>query len=214
MGRLALFLLLLWFALAGMVVVARGAGESAARPPALGAFEREQCLPSPCWRGVRPGRTTIRQAEAIFNEQFFRVSGNTDRQVCWSGEVCWYYVVRPWVSSAPDVSVGEIVVRPAPGDLKLGDAVRLFGSPLTAQLCWIPGSTSGDVDPGVPRPLLVAYLTFKGGIKVVAFNPNDPMLPRYVPEMIVHKIYYQAGYDIFRPPWPGFVSRVRLGCGR
>jgi hypothetical protein len=106
-----------------------------------------------------------------------------------------------------------VVFEPAHGSLRLGDAVRIFGDPLTSNLCFIAARGSGDVPADAPHPLMVAYLTFRGSTKIVAYHAQQPLVPRVDPEMTVYRIYFQNGYDIYTPRWQGFANQ-KLGCNR
>jgi hypothetical protein len=211
--------LLIWnsivFAALGLTLLsARVVGSLNAQPSADKLFENEQCSPRPCWRGFRPGVTTFRQVESSLNLKLSRTANAPNYQLCWLGAStpCWGVNIRSW-SNDPNDPIGMIVFEPPRGSFRLGDAVRIFGNPLTSNLCHIAAPNSGDVPLDVPRPLLVAYITLRGSIKIVAYHSEKPLLQRLDPEMTVYRIYFQDGYDIYAPRWHGF-ARQRLGCSR
>jgi hypothetical protein len=211
MKRLLLVIGLLFLALAGALGTWLGAArdEGRAMSPPLAAFTAHQCLPRPCWNDIRPGQTTPSDVSARFAGVVARRLGALDGELCWPDNPCWHYTVRSW-----NQAVGEIMVEAAPGSLRLGDTVRVLGTPLTAQLCYIAGATGGGVGANAPRPLMVAYITFQGSVRVVAYHTQRPLARRIAPDMMVYRLYYQDGYDIYRPRWRGFAQQGRLGCGR
>jgi hypothetical protein len=190
-------------------------GLAVAAPPAktaAQAFRAEQCTPQPCWRGVRIGQTSRQQAARTLNAGYeYKAEGHPH---CW-GEIdtpCWYYSVRGWGGDNP---ITEIEIQPAAGQFLMQDALLAFGSPLTAQLCLINGPSAGNVDSSVPRPLMIGYFTFSGGVRLVAINRQAPLSQRLSPLMEVHRLYYQpSGYEIYTPRWHGFALQRVLGCSR
>jgi hypothetical protein len=206
-GTIALVLMLL-------TIGARIVGSQSVTSP-LARFQADQCSPQPCWHGIRPGQTTLKDAQAIMrNDPNINFDPMTE-QWCWRGGDggCWDVTLRSW-SSYSDKLLNVIAVHPSENTLSLGDTVTLFGEPLTSNLCWIAGIRDGDIPDTIARPLAAAYLTFKGNLKVVAYNPQHPAVRQLDPNMIVLTIYYQAGYDIYTPRWQGFTSPARWGCNR
>lgn len=174
-------------------------------------FASEYCSPQPCWRGIRPGVTSLNQTRAILQTNTSAGQNTDDYRLCYQPNACWDLSVRSW-SADPQDPVGVLTFQPTPGAFLLGDAVALYGDPLTSQLCQIIAPSNGDLGPEVPRPVMVAYMTFHGNIKIVAYQPNDPMQKRIDPAMNIYRLYYQVGYDIYTPRWSGFSQQAKLGC--
>ncbi len=211
LARLFTVMILLALLLAGV----RAVGGLNPASSAASYFQAEQCSPQPCWRGIQPGKTSLAQAESILNEKIERGSDIPDHRLCWPDAAipCWNYYVRSW-SADPADPIGLIAIQPARGAFKLADALKLYGDPLTSTLCWINSPGAGDLAEDIARPITVAYLTFRGNIKIVAFNPERPLALRIDMEMAVYRVYYQVGYDIFTPRWQGFSGQRSLGCDR
>ncbi|MCC7450722.1 MAG: hypothetical protein IT324_25130 [Anaerolineae bacterium] len=182
---------------------------------ALARFQAAQCAPQPCWHNIRPGQTTLDDARTVLRRDPAVDFDPATEQWCWHGDpgLCWYVTLRSW-SRDTDKPLNVIAIYPPANAVKLGDTLALFGAPLTSNLCWIAGIQDGDISAAIARPLAAAYLTFKGNLKVIAYNPQRPTLRQLDPNMVVLTIYYQAGYDIFTPRWQGFTSPARWGCNR
>jgi hypothetical protein len=181
-------------------------------PPAIAKFSAEQCDPDPCWHGIQPGKTGLAQAEAILEA----MPGSTAEkfQFCWDGTNtgCWRLDTTSWSAQNPQAPLGMMTFQPPPDAFHLVDAVKLFGDPISSMMCWITTPTNGDIGTEIPRPLMVSYISFKGGIKVVAYNPHDPASRRMDMAMSIYRMYLQPGYDIYTPRWKGFSEQQRLGC--
>ncbi len=206
-GTIALILMLL-------TIGARIVGNQSVAS-ALARFQANQCSPQPCWHGIRPGQTTLSEAQDILDSDSTISFDAGSEQWCWHADsgTCWDVTLRSWNRDG-DKPLGVVAIHPAANALKLGDTLTLFGEPLTSNLCWIAGIRDGDIPDTIARPLAAAYLTFKGNLKVIAYNPQRPAVRQLDPNMIVLTIYYQAGYDIYTPHWQGFTSPARWGCNR
>jgi hypothetical protein len=130
--------------------------------------------------------------------------------VCYEANGCWSLSVTSYSANSQD-PVGQLAFQPSPGAFVLGDAIRMYGSPISSQLCYLSTPTNGDLGPEIQRPVMVGYLTFRGNIKVITYAPKAPLQQRFDPAMNIYHLYYQVGYDIFSPRWRGF-SQQKLGC--
>lgn len=203
LGYLSVVIIALSVLLAGSLVVGLQGKSSVEQ------FASEQCNPEPCWRGIRPGVTSLADTRTILQPD--AVSGTTDEyKHCYQREGCWSISISSY-SADPADPVGQLAFVPAPGSFLLGDAVRVYGDPLTSQVCLLLSPSAGDVGPEVPRPMMVAYLTFRGNIKAIAYAPKALMEQRFDPAMNIYRMYYQVGYDIYTPRWRGFLH-PQLGC--
>ncbi|HLY27770.1 MAG TPA: hypothetical protein VKQ72_15600 [Aggregatilineales bacterium] len=191
---------------------ARTTGSAATADTAANRFIAEQCSPQPCWRSIQPGKTPIDQTRNTLKAD----SSNplSDYKLCWSGVAdpanCWHLSVS---SNNPPDGPADVLLFDVPQDaLHLGDVMAIYGPPMSSQLCYISTPTNGDVDDNVPRPLMIAYLTFKGGIKVTAYSPHSLLNSRIEPRMSVARLKLQSTSDINNPAWHGFSEQKKLGC--
>jgi hypothetical protein len=184
-------------------------------PTTLALFKAETCSPQPCWHTIQPGKTTLTNANALLQA----LPGSTaDKfQFCANGSSgdstgCWR--IDTFGSSAIDANapLAKITFQPPADAFRLVDAVKLFGDPINSMLCYIISPSSGDIGLEIPRPLMVAYIAFKGGIRVVAYNPHDLKSRRLDMSMSVYRLSMQPAYDVFSPRWNGFSQQKRLGC--
>jgi|SRR5450432_2613397 len=174
-------------------------------------FLAEQCDPRPCWRDIEPGKTDLAQAQTLLKT----VPGNSDNyQLCWGSAAssCWHMDLVSSGVEEPQDPVDKMIFQPAPGSFHLVDAVVKFGDPISAMLCYITTPSNGDIGPEIPRPLMIGYISFKGGIKAVVYNPSDLTARRMDMNMSVYRLYIQNGYDINVPAWHGFTYQPKLGC--
>src|SRR4051812_24334043 len=181
-------------------------------PSLIEKFSAEQCDPKPCWHGIQPGKTTLTQAEALLST--LPGSSKDNFRFCWDDTAagCWQLNVTTWSVLDPHSPVGMLTFQPPADSFHLVDAVKLYGDPINSMLCWITAPTNGDIGPEIPRPLMIAYVAFKGGVKVVAYNPHDLASRRMDMEMSIYRMYLQPSYDIYTPRWNGFSQQKRLGC--
>jgi hypothetical protein len=209
MMRLLNYLSITVLILAMLVLGSRVIGTQ--RPSAVEQFASQKCSPRPCWRDIHPGETSMDQARTILKAD--AISGIPDQyQVCYESNGCWSLILHSF-SADPQSPVGELAFQPSPGAFLLGDAINLYGDPISSQLCYLAAPTNGDLGPEIQRPLMVGYLTFRGNIHAVVYAPKDTLQQRFDPAMDIYRLYYRAGnYDIFSPPWRGFSRPKKLGC--
>jgi hypothetical protein len=181
---------------------------------AMAKFAAEQCDPQPCWHGIQPGKTSAAQAEALLAA----LPGSTPDKLQFCPDAdsadtsCWRVDVMSWSQLDPTSPVGMMVFQPPADAFHLVDAVRLFGDPINSMMCYISTPSSGDIGPEIPRPLMISYVAFKGGIKVVAYNPHGLLSRRVDMSMSIYRMYLQPAYDVYSPRWNGFSQQTRLGC--
>lgn len=183
------------------------------RPALLDRFAPEACSPHPCWNGLEPGKTSMKQAR----ESLVRVSetGDDYRFVLCEphDKACWDVAIEG-ISPKADSALSEVKLIPPTGKLTLGDLVLLYGAPTSAMICWQTAPSSDDVAANLPRPLMVGYVIFKGHVRVNVYNPLYPVDARFDPAMVVDQITYKTLPDLTIPGWRGFVAVDQLGCGR
>jgi hypothetical protein len=197
-------------ALALIMVAIRLVGGWSAPSAAVAILDLGTC-PQPCWFGIQPGKTTFRQALAIFEANHAQIVlpssyiyANTIRftlDTGWSG----------WIKTSTDeggtllnldMSIQYLVLQPPANSLRLGDAVTLFGEPLVSTLC---PSTRINPSSGKFYPLYEGSLFFQGNIGVATISDES----RFDPQMPVEKIAYiypadEPPYRFDTPPWRGF----------
>ncbi|MBX3081682.1 MAG: hypothetical protein KF716_08600 [Anaerolineae bacterium] len=183
------------------------------QPPALSIFVPQHCSPHPCWYGLQPGKTSIQQARTILDSSAEPV-GNDIFQLCPDGNgACWKVTVTA-SGRDPDSALDNIDLNASKQQLRLGDLIALYGSPISGTLCYIITPTNGGITEDVPRPLMVGNISFKGHVQVFVYNPNDPKAQRFDPNMIVNQINFKSLPDQTAPRWRGFESVSKLYCGR
>lgn len=197
-----------------MLIVAMRLMGSLARPPAAtSVLEAYQCSPAPCWHDIRPGETTVVQAISILRGDRTFTSGWEDPYslFCWrsSSDTTWKGCLPFSSQPFPENPVGTVGISwPSELGLRLGDAIVLFGEPLSSQLCW---SISAPVNMG--GPLVTVYLHFRHNIMAAAYNPTQPKEPRFDPNMTVFRVSYMRQDDPpGAQPWRGFTVPNALGC--
>jgi hypothetical protein len=163
----------------------------------------------PCWHGIRPGETTLAEAEAALRE------GNIVSIYSPHSAMILRWAIRsdpPWRGSAfrfnaerADDTITFVELNPPLAAMRLGDAIAIFGEPLISTLCWRFDSVPGDV----AQPFLAAHLYFQGNVEVLAYNPVDPRGKRYTPDMAIWQVIYdypsiEPPYRFDAPRWRGF----------
>jgi hypothetical protein len=199
---------------ATLLVVVRVIGGLTVRPPGARVLEAYQCSPAPCWHGIRPGETTVVQAESILRgDRTFATEWQHEPSslFCWRSpsdptwKGCMPFSSQPF----PEDAVGVVGIWPSELSLRLGDAFLLFGDPVSSELCW-----SLNPPGNVPGPLVTVYLHFKNNITAAAYNAVLPKLPRFDPNMTVFRVsYVRDGTPTSAFPWRGFTEPPTLGCG-
>jgi hypothetical protein len=190
------------------------------RSPAALMSDAGQCT-QPCWLGIRPGQTTLDQAQAIFAASgtlsASPATPNFDNERCWylqssllpppAWRVCTVY---RYIGSH---TISLIRLSPPQGTFRLGDAVALFGSPTASTLCmW---NTRID---NMPSQVLRARIYFKDYVEVWAYNLRQPLALVYDPNMMVYSVNFNYPsedpfYQPDTPRWRGFARpKRRVPC--
>ena len=199
--------------LMGLLLFGARTTGSAATPGTIASqFMAEQCSPQPCWRGIQPGKTPMDQTRTLLKAD--NSNPLNDYKLCWPGQTnadsCWHLSVTS--NNPPDGPADELLFDVPPDALRLGDLMAIYGPPLSSQLCYISTPSNGDVDDSISRPLMIAYLTFRGGIKVTAYNSRLLLDSRIEASMSVARLKLQSASDINNPAWHGFSAQKKLGC--
>jgi hypothetical protein len=212
MSRLLTWTLILVILGTLMLVGVRAVG--AQRWPLAFAMLDPEACEQPCWRGIRPGKTTLDEAEQLLR------AGRDARIQRKPGSLEWTTATTPpWQGSAfrwSTFSIGSInyiTLLPPPGTLQLGDAITIFGDPIVANLCWRTGNAAP-----LKLPYLGARVHFRGNVAVLAYNPDNPTELRYDPKMVVLSLMYsypaaEPPYAFDTPSWRGFArTRAEQVC--
>jgi hypothetical protein len=107
----------------------------------------------PCWQGIQPGKTTLKQAQAILTaadmavtqSNYIDATGRTTYQLCWqrAQKPYWKGCVSTSNNPYPDGVVQDIdFLYP---EITLGEAVQVFGDPLGTRLYWRTDTMDGIV---------------------------------------------------------------------
>jgi hypothetical protein len=174
--------------------------------PAAAILDPRAC-PQPCWHGIQPGKTTFRQALAIFKANPDRIALPDDYltrlSIHFTLDTHWCGQVDRWDEAVSnlDTPLQFIVLKPPANTMRLGDAVILFGEPLASVLC---PTGMANLSGKVSR-LYRGRVFFQGNIEVSFFSDESRFDPQMPVEMITY--YYPAGEPPYRfdtPPWRGF----------
>jgi hypothetical protein len=204
-----------------LIVIARIVGGLLISPSSAAAILNAGVCADPCWHNIRPGTTTVDEAETILLAAPTSIIANVTRtkldQFSNSDhELCWQILLKPaWQGciAGPSVPTSDGPVSRIDLDLAwdfetpltLGDAMGLYGVPKVGLLC---------------SRLGFAYAEFHFGndIEVRAINPRDRELMRLDPHMVIFSIRYyypseEPPYRFDAPLWQGFTSRTdQQGC--
>jgi hypothetical protein len=181
-------------------------GGWAAQPAAAAILDPGSC-PQPCWHGIQPGKTTFRQAQAIFRASPDRITLPNDyltsTSMRFTLDTRWYGQVYRLGDTASnlDNSLQFIILQPPANTMRLGDALLLFGEPLASVLCpsWpvYPPQSGSRIYKG--------NVFFQGNIEATVVSGES----RFDPHMPVTSITYlypadEPPYRFDTPPWRGF----------
>lgn len=163
----------------------------------------------PCWQGIRPGQTTLAEAETALRESSVATvySPHSALILRWAtrSDPAWRGSAFRFNANRADDSITFVELNPPQAAMYLGDAIAIFGEPLVSTLCWrfdtVPGSAA--------RPFLAAHLYFRSNVEVLAYNPVDPREKRYTPGMAIWQVIYdypsiEPPYRFDAPRWRGF----------
>lgn len=215
MKRIILLISLVTAATSVLIVGVKAVGSSTVPTP-LALFVSDPCRARLCWNGIHIGETTVAEATAILNRAARRINSIGGYRMCPSdGAACWDISIEVYGRAQTD-PVRHLALTLPGNAIILGDLLQLYGTPTTAQMCPILGNDNGNLPSVMSRPMVAAYFTFRGGIRVVAFNTQQPMSRHYEPTMAVYKIYFESTPDIFvaSRQWAGFAHSRRDGCNR
>ncbi len=194
------------------LVFVRGVGSSMESPSGK-TLDGYQCLPEPCWHGIRPGQTSMAEAETILSQD---ENFGMDRLALSPSERCWYRANGPlWrVCLGPQQHipgiVGYVVLKfGGPGLATeraplLGNALLLFGPPRSATLCWY--SFAGPVTN--PARSMIADFDFGSGINAEVYELRRPAVVRLDPAMPLFLLSYVPPENDHPDEggWRGFTS--------
>ena len=176
--------------------------------PGMQIMAANECDPRPCWQNIRPGQTTLDQAE-----QQLRDSDAALSLVSRSGEMCWNSLAAPFwrmcaYADARNTAIQRVVMQLPSDGLLFGDAVTLFGKPVAMEMCAVVNSTLSNL----PRRFLATFITFEDNVWIMAYNPADPEARRFDPEMLVLRMVFSANSTMtgtIPTRWHGFSALTR-----
>jgi hypothetical protein len=214
MKRIILLIVVAMAVISALIIGAKAVGSTAIQSP-LALFSSEQCGSRLCWNGIRIGQTTITEATAILERDGRPIDAVGGYRLCSPGAACWDISIEVYRREPTD-PVRHLALTLPVNAITLGDLLCLYGTPTTAQMCPILGNDNGNLPAAMNRPMMASYFTFRGGIRAVAFNAQQPMARHYEPSMTVYKLYFESTADIFVDSrrWAGFARSQRDGCNR
>lgn len=202
MRRMLVFILILVALFSGAIVTARATGSQGKPSPLVAIYEAGEC-PQPCFRGIRPGITTLFQADALIRtDSSLAVVESNTQHVCWTRSFSTSQDGGCALSYAGRVDglVDEITIAIPEGTLKLGHLIQALGDPVGIDKC-------GN--------LISPYVVFKGGT-LVWFHDIWRAGERFDPNLSIGGILYRRSYpgeEIFNSPWRGFAKIDPVPCG-
>ncbi len=185
MSRLVVLACALTVVLALPVVGVRLIGTVPDAPIGVSLLNSGACL-EPCWHGIRPGETSLREVADILRSDYV-TRGDFTYELCWAlwadmpGQGC----VRK-SNPEPGGPIDQIELDLPDDALPLGYVIAKFGEPLSARLCVSPNK--------VGTSLVTAYLYFRGNVEVMAHDPLYPDRLRLDANMSVTQVRYYP-YD-------------------
>lgn len=195
-----------------MLIVLRGAG-SLDKPFAVMLLDAEGCK-APCWNGIRPGETTLEQAEARLRADPSVVNVASTPSI---DELCWSTLAAPfWRSCARRTyratggAVERLTLELPPDALLLGDAIAVFGNPVAVEQCPVRNIRLA----GVPRQFIGTYVSFGNNTRLMVYDARDAYTQVLTPDMVVLRILYYSPAAMrptdYAERWQGFASVARL----
>jgi hypothetical protein len=152
----------------------------------------------PCWRGIRPGVTTLDEAEAILRDDAALEITKEDDRVCGQSSSPFWQICAD-TQAATVTRLNWILSVSGDERVFLSDAIAAFEEPLAAKLC-------NRLD------TWHSVVVFNGNVVVIAYGgsvmTNEPR--RFAPDQRVEQVlYYAEGmtpprYMQDTPPWRGY----------
>jgi hypothetical protein len=153
-------------------------GAERPQPQAVMMFATGGCT-QPCWHGIRPGTTTVKEAiDLIEADSTLKVFYRDDRMICWHGPTGSTQNSSCASNIRSPSQIDQISIEIPKGDLKIGDVIRALGQPV-----WV--LSYGCDDP----------MHFRGGVSVQFESPWVPR-GRYDSGLIVTRVTYRLRHRI------------------
>lgn len=179
--------------------------------PAMLAIDPGSCS-QPCWHDIQIGKTTVKQAEALLKQDSkFVVELNIDPNSFGAGGMSWeaqsgpidWGAADPQIPNDPNSPVNFLYMYL--DDLRLGDAIQVFGEPVGYELCWRTDTMDAHVHFNNHIDVLVSgiYIDMMGHMSAFAPNQN-------VAAVIYHPLDQQPYRRELRP-WEGFKAPSKDG---
>jgi hypothetical protein len=174
-----------------LIITARAVG-STNKPPALAMLDPGNC-PQPCWHGIQPGVTTMKQAHTILNNDPTLIDIRTPKEFggCWRSISPALAIVC--IGSGDNIGLKGLTYYvsqwPSQNSMQLGDAINLLGEPISTYSCpYIKGLKTT-----VPGPHWAVFVQFPPHIMAIAYKAEGTAtssnIPRISPEMIIHEMH-------------------------
>src|SRR5579859_5318500 len=123
------------------------------------------CFPQPCWHNISPGKTTMLEALKIIQaDTQLQLDSSRAKVFTWrrvSSQQAGGYIENSHIH--PGIVYGIYIVEADEHELRLKDAITIYGTPLALRYVLVEG-IGGD---GI-------YIFFSGNVVAKVFYPNNP----------------------------------------
>lgn len=166
--------------------------------PLAAVLRPDSTCPQPCWHGIRLGRTTLDEAEALLRNEPVSFTGlewfEAQMRLGWimpegAGAYAYHWPNEP----GRDVQlIGFRLAHEA--HFRLADALALWGEPV---------GVTYDTCPNTSPSFL--FVGFQGNVSVsVVFNIPAGTFPRITPDLPIATVDYRSVSLTYRSRWKGF----------
>lgn len=173
------------------------------KPSVVAILDSGDC-PQPCWQGIQPGKTTLREARTLVasGSMWGAASYDSNGRLTWemASPGGWRSIATgSRYSSRSTIQTIELI--PPRGAVKLGDIVTNFDNPLRMRYC-DRNRTPDHI-----------HLFFDGSVEVIAINTEGNAIDRLDPDLLIRSIRYHSpgtanSYNAV--DWEGFVSKENV----
>ncbi len=195
MTRLLVFTCVLTMALALPVVGVRLIGAIPEPPIGVSLLESGSCA-QPCWHGIRPGETSLREVADILRGDGYTIREDFPYELCWDlwADLPGHGCVRK-SNPEPGGPMDQVELDLPDDALPLGYMITKLGEPLSARLCVSQNKAGATV--------VTAYLYFPGNVEVMAHDPVYPDRLRLDATMSVTQVIFYPYDESWYSPGAG-----------
>lgn len=171
--------------------------------PVVDALLADRCSPLPCWRGVRPGITSLAQAYDVLRSdaQVVSVRYTPPYELKWDADSAsvWRH---GYIASGTKPLVDSLLLYPNAGAFRLGEAMLVFGKPTQALICRRQGRIEGGI-------------FFANNVMAAISVVRRPLeAPWLSPELPIDTLFF-GSFDLSMrsTTWHGFTGFKIYTCG-